>query len=146
MLAGPAGLFNLTAITHEIGHVFGAMHQREKVQPHPFYALAGLDSGYQFANVASSAPTGYISYDTVMIDTLTANMRLNFSTTTKWKGDPILCGNGKNCPRMAVSIGNTTTDNRRYVFETLQWLVGDSSLVLTAPTDPRDAVLGKLTP
>jgi len=140
---GPSSVFNLAAAPHEIGHVFGALHQRSAVQADTlFYSFAELESGYQFAN---SNTTGQ-SYSTLMVNALTADVRLNFSTTYVWKGPPQSCPPGKTCPPSGVRIGDALTDNRRYIFETIQWITGDTSLTMSSPTQPANNVLERVLP
>lgn len=137
------GLFNVAAAPHEIGHVFGAWHERSAVQSDTFYSFAGLASSYQFANKA----VDNTSYDTIMVSTLTSNVRLNFSTAFGWKGSQPACPPGKTCPpAKTVRIGDALTDNRRYVFETIQWITGDTSLAMSAPTHPATNILENVLP
>lgn len=156
MAAGPMSVFNVSVLPHEIGHVFGALHERESMVGQPFYTLAGLaNTGYQFANVNVYSGTGPVlrSFDTIMASGFSADARLSFSTPIEFKllrdnAPPcppgIRCSGGATCkpgvscpgPQMTFNIGNTVTDNRRYVFETIQWITGDTTLALSAPINP----------
>jgi hypothetical protein len=122
---------------HEIGHVFGALHERADVlsggpQFARFYELAGLANKYQFANTGSDP-----KYNTIMSSQTSAV--LNFSTPElKVKVPVILCKVGGNCPTPdPTPIGDGLTDNRRYLLEVARFLAGDSTLI---------AVPSQLTP
>jgi len=152
LVANPTSVFNVAAIPHEIGHVFGAQHQRSSMVGDEFYVMAGLATGYQFANLKSEA--GYGSYDTLMARHATPDSTLSFSTpipfTTEFYssppcgilGDPgtvLICPINRPCicrSRIQMNIGSSNTDNRRYVAETIKWITGDASFVLSAPADP----------
>lgn len=136
---GPLSVFNIVSAPHEIGHVFGALHERSAMEGSAFFLLAGLNANsYQFANRNTTGT----SYDTLMAGTLTSEGRLNFSTNIGWKGTPPACPPGKTCPpAKSVLIGNEVTNNRRYVFETIQWITGDASLALSTPSHPTGNVL-----